>query len=225
MATKVLSETVMGLTGVVIEVEADISTTSLPSFVIVGLPDAAVQESRERIRSAIKNSSYKFPAARIAVNLAPADIKKQGPSFDLPIALALLIESKQCTAQRSLSEFVLFGELSLDGSVRGVNGVLPMVIAAKEQGVKKIVVPQENVDEARVIDGLEIYGVACLSDLAEFMSGEKEIEPAEYFSGQFANDSGAVDFSEIKGQEAVKRALEIAAAGGHNILPLWTMSH
>ncbi len=218
MANNLLSAAVVGLEGILVEVEADITATSLPSFIIVGLPDASVQESRERIRSAIKNSGFKFPPARIAVNLAPADIKKQGPSFDLPIALALLCAAGQCHPEKNLAEFMICGELSLDGSLRAINGILPMVIGSQEKGIKKFIVPRVNQAEAMVVEGIEVYGVENLQQATQFLNGQKAIPPTVYNQEIKISFPAAVDFSDIKGQEAVKRALEIAAAGGHNIL-------
>ncbi len=218
MSVNLLSASLLGLEGVLVEVEADITATNLPSFIIVGLPDAAVQESRERIRSAIKNSGFKFPPSRIAVNLAPADIKKQGPSFDLPIALALLRASGQCQAQKNLQEFMICGELSLDGSLRPVTGILPMVISCQEKGIRKFIVPQASQAEASIVTGIEIFGVDNLRQAAEFLSGQIGLTPAKPNTHLPLEKVEAVDFADIKGQESVKRALEIAAAGGHNIL-------
>jgi len=218
MAAQFFSSALVGLDGMLVEVESDITNTALPSFVIVGLPDTAVQESRERIRSAIKNSGFKFPPARIAVNLAPADVKKQGPSFDLPIALALLAAAKQFISVLPSAEFMICGELSLDGSVRQVNGVLPMVIGSKEKGMRKCLVPAANQKEAAAVAGVTVYGVESLSQAISFLSGELPLTPAEPLIYQTELLAPDTDFADIKGQEGVKRALEIAAAGGHNIL-------
>jgi len=218
MSTQFYSAALVGLDGMLVEVEADITNTALPSFVIVGLPDTAVQESRERIRSAIKNSGFKFPPARIAVNLAPADVKKQGPSFDLPIALALLAAAKQFASTLTSAEFMICGELSLDGSVRSINGVLPMVIGAKEKGKNKCIVPRQNQKEASAVTGVTVYGVENLRQVVDFLSGQVSLTPAPPLTYAAETIFPDTDFADIKGQEGVKRALEIAAAGGHNIL-------
>lgn len=220
MPAKVFSAAVLGLDCMLVEVEADITATQLGNFIIVGLPDTAVQESRERIRSAVKNSGYKFPTKRVAVNLAPADIKKQGPAYDLPIALAILLVARKKELDPSFVRDTLFvGELALDGSVRPVNGILPMVLAARKQGIRAVYLPRENAREASVVEGLSIYPVAHFSQAVKSVWGEELLAPVE--SGGFVmpdSSESEYDMDVIKGQEQVKRALEIAAAGGHNIL-------
>lgn len=217
MVSKVLSSTVIGLDGVLIEVETDI-LNGLPSFTIVGLPDKAVEESKERVRSAVKNSGGEFPAKKITVNLAPGDLPKEGPTFDLPIAISILLSSGQLVFDSEKSLFI--GELSLNGRVRLSKGVLPMVLAAKEKGIESVYIPMANLHEAEIVHGIDIYAIDTLKELFNHLSGTKMIAPIEPV--KFENDSEVeeydFDMKDIKGQAYVKRAVEVAVAGGHNIL-------
>jgi magnesium chelatase family protein len=218
MLAKVRTAATVGLEGLLVDVEVDIAS-GLPAFNIVGLPDAAVQESRERVRSAIRNSGFSFPMKRIVVNLAPADLKKAGPAYDLPIAVGILISSEQMTAD--LADTILLGELSLDGNLRHTRGMLPMVAVARNAGVKTVVVPETDAREASLVPGIQVVPVASLAQLAGYLRGEIEIPAAEFEAN--AEDvpppgPGSIDMRFIKGQEHVKRALEVAAAGGHNVI-------
>ncbi len=214
MFARINSMGLLGVDGFMVDVEADLSQ-GLPGFDVVGLPGAAVKESRDRVRAAMKNSGFAYPVSRITVNLAPADIRKEGSVYDLPLLLALLRASGQLNAQVDDSAFV--GELSLTGDVRGVPGVLPMVIAARDHGLKRAFIPAENAAEGAVVDGIRVYPVPTLSVLLEHLTGLAAIQPLEPVEFQPGQDPGTPDFADVMGQ-AARRALEIAAAGSHNIL-------
>ena len=218
MLAKVNSSAVVGLDAVPVEVEVDIASGSLPSFTIVGLPDKAVEEAKDRVRSAIKNTGCDFPSKRITVNLAPADLPKEGPSYDLPIALGIIIASEQLKTDITDSLFV--GELSLDGRVRHINGVLPQVILAKAKKLKRVFLPCANAREAAILKGIEIYPTLNLLTLYQHLMGVKIIRPQAYinFNRILQDEDFEFDMQEIKGQERAKRAMEIAAAGSHNII-------
>jgi len=219
MLAKVNSSAVVGLDAVPVEVEVDIAGQSLPSFTIVGLPDKAVEEARERVRSAIKNSGADFPSKRITVNLAPADLPKEGPSYDLPIALGILIASEQLL-KVDISDSLFLGELSLDGRLRHTNGILPQVLLAKDKKLKRVFLPSINAKEAAIVKGITIYPIPTLLSLFHHLTSQKPIKPQKHTSlnEYLTDDISDFDMSEIKGQEQAKRALEIAAAGSHNIL-------
>lgn len=219
MLAKITSCSVLGIDGWLIQVEVDIAT-GLPMFSTVGLPDSTVRESKDRVKAAIKNCGYKFPARKITVNLAPADIRKEGAGFDLPIAIGIL-EATEIFQRKREGQYCIVGELSLDGGVHKVNGLLPMILAAKTHALSGIIIPKENSDEAQIVpDGIDIVPVSSLQQAVEFLAGMDVAAPmkATAFGEMAHNQASGVDFSDIKGQQHVKRALEIAASGGHNIL-------
>jgi len=218
MLAKVLSSAVFGIDAYTVEVEVDIAA-GLPAFSTVGLPDVAIRESKDRVKAAIKNCGYEFPSRRITVNLAPADIRKEGAAFDLPIAVGILAAT-DLVRRDKLGAFFILGELSLNGDVKPIRGTLPVSVAARDSGLQGLIIPEGNAKEAAVVKGVEVLAVKNLFEVVDFLNGDREVQPTavdlqEIFSEEV---SYPVDFNEVKGQEHVKRCLEVAAAGGHNVI-------
>ncbi|MCW3804440.1 YifB family Mg chelatase-like AAA ATPase [Plebeiibacterium marinum] len=218
MLVKTYAATVTGIDAVTITIEVNLSQGI--KFFLVGLPDNAVKESQQRMQSALNVSKFKWPGKKIVINMAPADIRKEGSSYDLPLAIGILAASNQISGE-NLSKYMMMGELSLDGSLQPVKGILPIAIRAKEEGFKGIILPIQNAREAAVVEGIEVYGMENITEVAGFLNEDLDASPikvnteTEFYKQQLNND---LDFIDVKGQESVKRALEIAAAGGHNLI-------
>ena len=219
MLARVWSAAIIGIEAVQVGVEVDV-TGGLPTVVIVGLPDTAVQESRERVKAALKNSGYAFPMRKVVINLTPADLRKEGPSFDLPIGVGILAASEQIDPQL-LEDHLFLGEVSLDGNLRAVSGVLPIAASAIKMGIKGLIVPLENAQEAAVVKGLKVYGLSNLRQVGDFLTNPDKYIPVISninFDQDLVPSEFQLDLKDVKGQQHARRALEIAASGGHNLV-------
>jgi magnesium chelatase family protein len=214
---RVYSCAVVGLDGRLVEVEVDVGQ-GMPGITLVGLPDAAVRESQERVRSAIRNSGGRFPHGKVTVNLAPADLKKSGPTYDLPIALGILLASEQVLPRQPLDDALIVGELSLDGIARHTSGLIAMISLAAAKGMRRAFVPADDAPEAALVGGVEIFPVRTLADLVNHLTGEAPIPPFSAADVELEQQFAGIDFADVRGQEQVKRGLEVAAAGAHNVL-------